>query len=188
MGIMRMPSRAAIVFLATFWLPTEALAATRTVYFSQTGRNIATTAGGVGTTVRSVCRITVSNPSSSRQLISVQLNGAATVAFTGNASPSHNTTDEELNTTTTTSRVYSIDYPNFTAGTAATQQLICKGQITVKDPTGEGPGYVVATGTLTTFTASGTIQTAGTPGGAPVLGGPAVFTQIPVAINRGKPF
>lgn len=188
---MKASTNTAVLFIAAAlcFYSEVSLAATRTIYFSQTGRNVATSAGGVGSPVQSFCRITISNPSTQSQQISIRLEGVSTGSFPSNPVSNPPQIGNNVSLAGNATLIYSFAYPTFTAGTPGTQQLLCKGQITAADPTSSGPGYVVATGTLTTFNASATIQTTGVPGAPPpVLGGPAVFTQIPVAINRGKPF
>jgi len=88
---------------------------------------------------------------------------------------------------------YAFNYPTYakkTDGTTAGVQTIsCSGTITASDPASSNPGFLLGTGNLTIFSESGELETDSTTGGGTIdFGGQAVFSQIPIVINRSKPF
>lgn len=179
----------ALAYLAFVFAPMSVEAATRTVYFSQPGRNV-TYDKGLGQQAISECRIYVSNPSTTTQTFRIvaKAEAAASGDFPGVATPPA----VGPHTLTGGARLsFTMVFPTFLAGAAnrdKKQQLLCSGSIEVSDASDGSPGYLIAGGTLTTFTTSGTLQTTGATTGATLGGGTAIFTQIPITINRGKPF
>lgn len=172
-----------VLLFAAGW----AEAATRTVHFSQVGRN--RTTQGLGEPARSTCRITISNPSSVSQNITFNWDVRAEGVGSGPAAPSPNTNSVTLSANGG-SQVWLFsynEYPDNTTVEDGSQELICSGTIVASDPTGSNPGFVIASGVLTTFVESGEVQTENATG-ASVFGGFAVYTQVPITINRGSPF
>lgn len=179
-----------------------AVAAQRTVYFTQTARNT-TTEYPLREAVFSHCRLTVSNPSTTSQNITISMNvhsptasssGAWSATGAGNASVPSGFSGSNPGSITTSlaagaSATYEFRYPAFPANQAwRFQQLICAGSIVATDPTDSTPGYLTAGGTLSTFNSTGALQTDGAPMGTTMYHGMAIFTQVPVAVNRGRPF
>lgn len=80
---------------------------------------------------------------------------------------------------------YTFTYPSVPASTPnAAQEVVCSGTVVATD--GAQPGFLLASGVLITFVESGEMETEGTT--TAIYGGMAVYTQVPVAINRGQPF
>ncbi|HEY8279992.1 MAG TPA: hypothetical protein VIH99_10225 [Bdellovibrionota bacterium] len=180
----------------------------RTVYFNATGVN--RTTKGLGTATASTCKITLSNPSSTSQDYVMAITATSKDAFTGGAAVVSNATGASgagcsvagavVNCSGTLTAGGSatgiITYTAFTAGAVGSaagyqngnQQLRCSGSIKATDSTAT-PGFMIASGVLVTFVESTEMQTQNTSSGAAVnFGGTAVFTQVPIAINRSKPF
>lgn len=88
---------------------------------------------------------------------------------------------------------FAFNYPTYSkkadGTTAGVQTISCSGTITASDPTSSNPGFLLGTGNLTIFSESGELETDSTTGGGTIdFGGQGVFSQIPIAINRSKPF
>ena len=196
------PKFSTIFFYLLLWLGLwarmePANAVSRTVYFTQSGRNLTT--DGLGESVSGLCRITISNPSTQSQtfLLAVTANatqtaaGAATLtsgtcSSGGSGTFSCGTTTLAANGSSTFVFTYPA-YPTRLGGTTTAQQIVsCSGSITANDST--NPGFLIATGALLSFTESGGIRTQNATGGTTSFTGQAIFTQLPIAINRGKPF
>lgn len=185
-----------------------AQAASRTAYFNQTGQN-KTVNGLASPGGQSSCRITVSNPSGQDQrfTLTVSVNsidswGSGTSACASATAQTSGTvtggtascaggssTTLATNASITFTFNYSA-YPHRSTLTAGTQKLRCSGSIAADDVS--QPGFLVASGVLVTFVESTKMSTDGvTSGGSPTateFGGMAVYTQVPITINRGKPF
>lgn len=164
----------------------SANAATRTVYFSQVGRNSA--AQGLGEEAKSTCRITVANPSTVAQTIKYEFKVSATGIGAGDADPDPSAPASGQSIAAGDSKTWIFTYKPFPPDVNGTQELICSGSITAEDPPSSNPGFVIASGVLTTFVESGDIQTEHQATGATIFGGFAVYTQVPIIINRGSPF
>jgi hypothetical protein len=82
--------------------------------------------------------------------------------------------------------IITFTFDKFPQVTVGTQSLRCAGSIVAADTA--QPGFITASGVLTTFVESSEIKTDNTTNGANTLGGIAVYSQIPIVINRAKPF
>ena len=177
----------------------NAEATTRKVYFNQSGRNVSDK--GMGSSAQSSCRITLSNPSSQSQ--DYVLNITASISGTAAAAPTATTTTSEICASASSSGsstnfscsgtlaaagtvTKTIMYPAFPANTAGVQTLICAGYVQATD-SGSTPGFLAASGNLITFTESGSVDTTASTGST-TFNGYAIYTQLPIQINRGKPF
>ncbi len=188
-------------------LALPAKAATRTAYFTATGTNRTTI--GLSAQATSTCKISVSNPSTQSQTVSINIAANSLDSWNGSASSTldANQTDYKLDgvacgssTCTTTlaqgaTTTMTVSYAAFhaksdaTSGANSQQQLRCSGNISVSDASAGQVGYIIASGVLTTFVESSIVQTdASTSGAQNTFGGVAVYTQVPITINRGKPF
>lgn len=188
----------AFIVASSFFLSESAQAISRTVYFTQSGRNVTTL--GLGETARGSCRITISNPSSQSQTYSLTVTANATNSAAGAATLTANDaacaslgggrfTCETHTLTNGQSHSYTFSFPVYPvrATIAAGQQVTtCSGSITANDV--GNPGFLLGSGSLLTFTESGAIQTQNATGGMDQFGGQALYTQLPLVINRGKPF
>jgi hypothetical protein len=193
--------------------PIHANAATRTAYFNQQGMN--RTINGIAQPgATSTCRITISNPSQQAQTYTLRMsvssldswaggdsgtsrNGSYTApaTSTGSATMSNacasNACTGSLPSNSSITITYSFQrylsrYENLLTGY---QKLRCSGSIEAVDTT--QPGFLVASGVLVTFVESTKMQTEGVTGGSTAtasFGGMAVYTQVPITINKGKPF
>lgn len=182
-----------VLALSAFLFSAPAHAATRTVYFDQTAVN--TSVNGFSSTATAKCTILLNNPSAYGQTITMKVYATATGTGAGNATATGFTGSNPLELSSTslasgTQLKYDIVYPVFPANTASVQQrLFCRGEITATDTADATPGFVVANGVLLTFSEASAMQTIATSGGArEVFKGNLVYTQIPLTINRGKPF
>lgn len=190
-------SRFLFLFLCGSLAPLNGFSATRTVYFDQTAVN--TSVHGFSSATTSRCTVVINNPSGQSQDITMSIYASAessVAAMAGNAvavpttgfSGTSPIVLSSQNIPSTQSKKYDFDYPTFPALTAGQQQLFCRGSITVTDTNPANPGFVVASGLILSFTESSIVQTVGASVGATAFGGSVVFTQVPLSINRGKPF
>ncbi|MGZ6468436.1 MAG: hypothetical protein ACXWQJ_14145 [Bdellovibrionota bacterium] len=190
-----------LLFLTAFSV--SAQAATRTAYFDQSGVNSSITGFSQANTAR--CRISISNPSSADQIFTLIVYATSTNAPTANGSlagtaptgwvgsPSGNFANPGTLTGITVQKnggmvTYDFTYPALTTGANQTQYVFCRGSISVQDAASGTPGFLVASGVLVTFSESSVQQTTGMTTATTAFGGTAIFSQIPVSINRGKPF
>ncbi len=210
-----MKIRKASNWVATFFLAalfsSGAHAATRTAYFNQSAQN-KTTNGLANPGGQSYCRITISNPSNvAQQVTALKVSITSLDSWNGGdaGTPQGGAYSSLTNTTGVTGASCSTDcaatlaagssvtfvfaftaYPPKSGGvTAGYQKLRCSGSIVAVD-SGQ-PGFLVATGVLVSFVESTKISTDGITMGSPTdteFGGMAVYTQVPISINRGKPF
>jgi len=205
-------SREALLSLGLlFVFSPQARAINRTVYFTTTGVN-RTAAGGVASSQPSTCQINVSNPSAVTQSIVVKpviqnidvgSNSLSTVTapvplykIAINASSSGTPTTNNCgggnsNCTATlpgggSSVTFIFPYDPFPADTQGSQTLRCSGSIQASDVT--TPGFVTASGTLVTFVESSEMHTDSSTATSVVFGGTAIYSAIPIVINRAKPF
>lgn len=186
-------------------------AATRTAYFNQSAQN-KTTNGLADPGGQSYCRITISNPSNVEQRVSAMKVSITSLDSWGggpSGTPQAGSYSSLTNTSGVTAASCATDcvatlgagssvtfvfaysaYPTKSGGvTNGYQKLRCSGSIVAED-TGQ-PGFLVATGVLVSFVESTKISTDGITMGSPTdteFGGMAVYTQVPISINRGKPF
>lgn len=188
-------------------------AATRTAYFNQSGQN--RTVNGISADATSSCRITISNPSGQDQTYVLRMSASSldswslagptaaqganfgsavptgSASFTGGSCPNCSGT---LPAGTSVTITYNFSpYPQrhhpTTPVTTGTQKLRCSGSIEATDS--NQPGFLVANGTLVTFVESTKMSTDGVTGGSTAqaqFGGMAVYTQVPISVNKGKPF
>jgi hypothetical protein len=182
-----------------------AQAASRTVYFNATGTN--RTSEGLSENANSTCTIVVTNPSSASQTFTLKTTVQAINEFDGShAFTTSGISVSQAGCTVTGcaseialsanggSVTITFTYKTFPKRPSTTQYthsqtLRCTGSITAKDVSASAPGYVVASGTLNTFIESAKMHTdSATSESTNLFGGVAVWTQIPIAINRGKPF
>lgn len=200
---------AAIAFSAGL----SAQAATRTAYFNQSGQN--RTVNGISADATSSCRITISNPSGQDQTYILRMSASSldswaaagpttaqnatfssatpsgTASYTAASCPNCSGT---LPAGTSITITYNFStYPQrhhaTTPVTTGTQKLRCSGSIEATDTT--QPGFLVANGTLVTFVESTKMSTDGVTAGnteQAQFGGMAVYTQVPISVNKGKPF
>lgn len=171
-------------------LPLSAEAATRKVNFFQIGIN--RTINGLGSAVSNLtCIITITNVSAVSQQIRYTFSVSA--AGTGSgvatlASPPSN----PFTLTAGTSQSLTYSYPSYPARpgtTAGTQTLTCAGEIEAVDSTPTTPGFVIANGSMMTFIEGGQISSSlAMSGGGNLTGNQAIYTQIPISINKGRPF
>lgn len=187
-------------------------AATRTAYFNQSGQN-KTVNGLADPGAQSTCRVTINNPSNVPQDYKLAMNVSSLDSWAGGDSGtpvtgSYRETNADGTPPTlssgkwtgslaageTVTVVYQFSaYPSRRNATYPTttgyQKLRCSGSIEASDSA--QPGFLVATGILVTFVESTKMSTDGVTGGSTQnveFGGMAVYTQVPIAINRGKPF
>ncbi|MGZ3700300.1 MAG: hypothetical protein ACXWSD_00875 [Bdellovibrionota bacterium] len=201
------------MILTAFLFALPAHAATRIIYFNATGTNRTTV--GLSVDANSTCAITISNPSGYAEVIAVtakvdsldgwvdsnystpsaDLSGTntptITAATTGScAAASSCNLNSGGGSATFTWKFSTFPHKPTTSTTAAYKQMLrCSGSIKVQDVT--TPGFLVGTGVLTTFVESAIMKTEGATGGSgPIatFGGIPVYTQVPIAINRSKPF
>ncbi len=183
-----------LLFLACL-IPAEfAHAVTRNVTFTQVGRNV--TRNGLEATAKSSCRITVSNQSGQSQTIAFAHNVkslSTTIPALNNVNATYTATTPASPATVhtlapTVSITYTFDYATYPTATAGSQELVCSGTLTAND-SGASPGFLIASGVLVTFIESGDgeIQSQGGTGTVS-FNGMAVYTQVPITINRGQPF
>jgi len=187
-----------LTLVALLLASAPAMAAQRTVYFNATGTN--RTSDGLSARATSTCKITISNPSNQTEVYTIdatptsidEWNGAGAVAAAGTGTggclsgcalaPGGSVTiTYSYNFFPTRS-----DTPN---GISKRQELRCSGKITVTDQS--QPGFLLASGVLVTFVESARMHTDATTTGTlstNIFGGIAVYTQIPIPINRSKPF
>lgn len=172
----------------------SALAATRTVYFSQTGRN--TTVQGIASAVSSTCVITLTNTSGVNQTYAITMSGTNTGTkvsgaggtFTNTAPAGVSLTGQSLaNNASANHTITFQSYPARANVETGSQLLVCSGSITVDDPTPATPGFITASGVLVTFVEAGELTTTSVTGGG-LWNGFAVFSQVPMMINGGRPF
>lgn len=123
--------------------------------------------GGAGTDVKtSTATITCSTATSCNGRLNA--NDSVQITFNFTAYPARNIADL-ANTTN------------------AYQKLRCSGSIIATDVA--QPGFLIASGILVTFVESARMSTDGATSGAEgTFGGIAVYTQVPISINRAKPF
>lgn len=182
-----------------FLLPSVGIAATRTAYFNQSGLN--KTINGLAQAGMSTCRITINNPSNKSQTYTVTANITSLDSWNGgdagtpvSGSLASGSSTGTLNQNETATLVFNFStYPHRNHGTYPTQagyqKLRCSGSIVATDV--DQPGFLVASGVLVTFVESTKMSTDGVTSGSTAtaqFGGMAVYTQVPVTINRGKPF
>lgn len=180
-------------------IPSESFAATRTAYFNQSGLN--KTINGLSEDGMSTCRITINNPSNKSQTYAVTANISSLDSWNGgdsgtpvSGSLGSGSASGTLAANATVTLVYNFSsYPNRNHTTYPTQsgyqKLRCSGSIVATDV--DQPGFLVASGVLVTFVESTKMTTDGVTAGSTAtaqFGGMAVYTQVPVTINRGKPF
>lgn len=192
-------------------LPVEA--ATRTAYFNQSAQN--RTVNGISADAVSSCRITISNPSGQNQTYVLRMSASSLDSWsasgptaaqaagfnsatpTGSASYSTGSCPNCSGTlpagTSITITYNFTTYPRrlhaTTPVTSGTQKLRCSGSIEATDSS--QPGFLVADGSLVTFVESTRMSTDGVTGGSTqqaLFGGMAVYTQVPISVNKGKPF
>lgn len=202
--------RALAFWGALAFLTPAASAATRTVYFSQTGMN--KTTHGLSAPATSTCKITISNPSTAVQTFTLttrvtSLNGwtgavgTQTLGAYAGAATDFKTSAATLSCAAfvctgrlTANDSIQVTY-NFTAYPASTtpaaqnstQKLRCSGTIVAVDEA--QPGFLIASAVLVTFLESARMTSESTTGGvAGNFGGLAVFSQVPISVNRAKPF
>jgi hypothetical protein len=180
--------------------PSLASAVTRTIYFTQSARNV--TVEGIGEAATSTCRIILSNPSNQNQSYTLVIRASATGTGAGGATLSEGagcstsggviTCTGSLAGDTNASASFTISYPPYPtrgSGTfAGSQTVICSGHIVATDPGGGNPGFLMAGGSILTFTESGALQTTNSTGGVTFFAGQAVYSQLPISINGGRPF
>jgi hypothetical protein len=184
-----------------------AAATDRTIYFVSTGQNRTVT--GLTAAAQSFCRVTITNPSSVQETVTVKATVQSVDGWTGSSSyvsGNLGTTPITgsgsisscagpascavvLNGNASVTINYSFTaYPPKPTATQTNQFLRCSGSIVAQD-TGGSPGFVIASGVLVTFTESSQMHTDSTTGQtSATFGGIAVYSQIPITINRGKPF
>lgn len=178
--------RLILQILALFFVAQSAPAAVRTVYFNQVATNIIR--DGLSAPANSTCRLTISNPSSTSQIVTLTnytmstatINpGTHTPAVVSGASP----------VTAGNSITWVTTYNSFPASTTGDQLVTCAGTFTATDSNPATPGFVIGTGMLVTFIESGNgeMQTSGATSSV-TFNGMAVYTQVPITINRGQPF
>ncbi|MCO5142443.1 MAG: hypothetical protein M9962_05065 [Oligoflexia bacterium] len=184
-------------FLLLFFCFTDfSFAASRTVHFTAVARNT-TTQGLSEAATGCNCVITVSNPSSVSQTYQLDISSStgsvgSTAALNGSYTKSSGPAlGASKSLAANATDIYVLDfnanYPASPTVGAGYQNLTCAGSILVSDPSAGNPGFIVATGTLTSFTEAGGLHTEGTTGDAQFKGF-AVYSQSPVFINQGKPF
>lgn len=181
----------------------SAQATDRTVYFVATGTN--RTSQGLGAAATSTCRIIISNPSSYDETFkmtnTVQSLDPGSSSYTTVGTPSVTAggscpNSSSCSGTVTAGSSVTITFsftpflPRSTAGGAwvgaLSQTLRCSGSILVHDTT--QPGFLIASGQLVTFVESSAMHTDASTGGSKTFGGIAVYSQVPIVVNRGKPF
>jgi len=192
-------------------------AATRTVYFNQSGMN-KTVNGLAAPGADSTCKITISNPSTVSQTFTLNANvssldkwaggesGTSTTGFLCSPGGCTSATSGGSISCTGLSCTGSLaaganvqatfqfsHYPARTNNVAGTQniyqKLRCSGSIVATDVS--SPGFLIASGVLVTFVESAKMSTDGVTSGSKTpatFGGIAVYTQVPISINRSKPF
>lgn len=180
-----------IFCLAMAFLAPPSLAAQRKIYFTQAGQNA--TVNGLSSTAQSTCTISIRNSSSVSEtfILSVTANASGTGAGAATNPAGNTTVPYSTGTVTIASgltQIYTFTYVTFPASTVGSQVLVCSGSITADDSAAGSPGYLVASGKLVTFVESGTISSSGTTAGSSVLKNFAVYTQLPITINGGRPF
>jgi hypothetical protein len=207
-----MMSRGEKIFLA--WglflgllLPNISLGATRTVYVD--GFTNASSTNGYTANANAKCIILLNNPSPSQQSVTLTMYVYATNVGSGNATavtsnPSatiwtnpiggagvnpFTATNVLLDTVSPNNKVkYEFTYPAFPSSITGQQVLICRGTIVATDSSAAAPGFVVASGTFLTFSEASAMQTSGVTSASTSFQGNAVFSQMPITINRGRPF
>lgn len=196
-------SKVHAIIIGVLLVPILAFAATRTVYLD--GFATATSTNGFTAAATARCIILLNNPSSVQQTVEMSIYAYSTGAgaLAGNATPptgygwvaaggaagsSASTLTATLNATGSSgsSARYEFTYPTYPASTTTPQVLICRGTFKANDVS--QPGYVLATANLITFSEASAMQTMGVTGASTSFKGNAVYSQIPISVNRGKPF
>ncbi len=220
---------AGVLFAATAYClgAAPAFAATRTVYFNQSGMNKTTNglspqSAGVGAV--STCKITISNPSQTSQNFTMTFNVSSLDKWNGGDSGTSTAgglpcpasgvplngciVSNSSGATISCSGTSCSGSINANANVQVTlpfsayparstnpnhqnsyQKLRCSGSIVAIDQA--APGFLIANGVLVTFVESAKMSTDGVTSGSTVstnFGGLAVYTQVPISINRGKAF
>lgn len=83
--------------------------------------------------------------------------------------------------------IYGWDFPVVGAGTPITQNISCSGSISVYDADNTAPGFLIATGNMSTFVENGQGQLLNQ-SGVGALRGSLNTTQLPIFIGEGRPF
>jgi hypothetical protein len=171
--------------LGGFFFSLNSQAATRDVYFSAVGRNYVKT--GVTSATSSRCAITIFNNSNVEQQYKLNMD-ASFSKINANANvqaptrPAYASWSVIAAGSSVTQTTIFDPIPQNTAN--QTQDVNCAGTLTVIDTT--TPGFVTASGALLTFYESGAQATLTST--TQNYGQQAVFTQVNVPINNGKPF
>jgi hypothetical protein len=165
----------------------EAMANTRSVYFTQTARNTST--NGLQSAAQARCRIIISNPSSAAQEYSATITANATGTAAGAASGSATSIGW---TALAAGAVVQLEYvyPSYPARptvTSGSQVVICSGTINARNAVAGTPGFVIASGMLRIFSEAALLSTT-VMTGVTTFGGQAVFSQMPIIINSQRPF
>lgn len=88
-----------------------------------------------------------------------------------------------------TSAAYVVRAPEYHFNGIGQQDVICSGSVTATDPIPASPGFLIATGTMNTFSASSRLLLSSATNAA--MGSQArqaIYIQVPVAVNEGRPF
>jgi hypothetical protein len=177
--------REILLLLLSLCASTEALAATRKVFFSQRAENYAPL-GGFYEANTSHLTIVITNPSTVTQnyAITMTLNSATGTAAGASGAPISGSASGAIAANGAATIVY--DYPPFPASTAGTQDIIVSGYITMTEAAGAA-GFVFADANITTFfgstTAEGNYSDA-----TRTLRSHAVYSVMPILIGEGRPF
>jgi hypothetical protein len=174
-----------LIFIFAFSLATSADAApiARKTKFNQTAQNMAEENGlATGEPLTSYCNFTVIN----RSAVSQNYTIIGSIISYGPTNPTLKV-ESAINFSGTIAAggdpVYHQQaYPAFPADVAGKQNLICTGEVTATDVS-DTPGSILVSGTIDSFTQAGQAETESTP----TMRGIAVFTQVPILINRGDP-
>jgi len=156
----------------------------RVAHFDASGTNTIRTTR-IFTATSSSCMITITNASTGTSSQTFTLNITATYNGTAATLPDGTTRAGTLAPGDTV--VHFLNYAAIPANTIGNQNLVCKGSITVQDADSTVSGFLIASGTLGTFTENGAAQiTSGT--GSALFEGSLSTSQIPISIGEGRPF
>lgn len=185
--------------------------ALRIANFVASGQNVITTAEVKGP-VKSECVITITNVSATPQAVSwlvkifaqaplpahsgvagsnyqvgSDLTGSVTLAASGANGTNCSAASDTCTLPTPADSATALDFPTIAATQTTTQNIRCEGWIKVENSTAGNQGFVIASGTLTTFveaTASVDIDGSATTGDNNTV----APTVTPILIGEGRPF
>lgn len=175
--------------------------AARVVYFDLAGFSKAWTTdelcpAGAANCFKAKCFVNVTNVSTASQTVTITFSTAAITSNNVVSAMDGAGTANAANTVTSGTPVplaaggratFAWDFPVLLAGTVVQQDVRCTGKISVEDTTIGTPGFVTATGLLTTWIQGPRPQATGG-SGTVVLRAPISYVDTTFPIGEGRPF